>query len=76
MITLREIHLKNKGRLVWLEQLASNDGRLILRNEIEILHTYMAAEFDPVEQAEAARYCAVLNTFRHIYSEAQVKLLV
>jgi hypothetical protein len=55
------IHKQNDGELVWLEMLACNDGRMKLRNKNETLVVWMSAEWDPEEQAQAARLCAAVN---------------
>lgn len=64
MLTKEEclaIHKKNAGRQCYLEYLASNDLRIVLHNNTEILHTFLAAEYDENEQAQAARLCAAIN---------------
>lgn len=61
------IHERNAGKRVWLEFLCANDGRLVLMNEDETLHTWLAAEYDQEEQAQAARLCAAVNQARDKY---------
>lgn len=56
-----EIHKKNCGKVAWLDFLASNDGRIVLKNSEETLHVFMSAEYDESEQSQAARLCAALN---------------
>lgn len=72
MILSREeclkIHQKNAGKLVWLENLAINDGRIVLKNDSETLHVFWSAEYDQEEQAQAARLCAAINNFRGNFS--------
>jgi hypothetical protein len=55
------IHAKNARKRVWLENLAANDRRLVLCNADETLHIWMNAEWDPEEQAQAARLCGTIN---------------
>ncbi len=62
------LHQKNAGKLVWLDYLAENDTRIIIRNSDETLHIFMSAEFDPEEQAQAARLCAALNMQRSFFA--------
>jgi hypothetical protein len=64
-----EIHKKNAGKLVWLDQLAANDGRLILRNEDGLLYAFMDSEWDQEEQAQAARLCAAVNSQRKLFEK-------
>lgn len=59
-----EIHKKNRGRLCYLDYLAINDLRILLKNNTETLHVFMSAEHDKEEQAQAARLCAAINNQR------------
>lgn len=63
----RELHVQNAGKLVWLDYLAANDYRIVLKNDTEILHVFMSAEYDKEEQAQAARICAAVNLQREHY---------
>jgi hypothetical protein len=58
------LHKKNAGRICWLEMLCVNDGRIVLKNDVETLHVFMHAEYDQEEQAQAARLCAAINESR------------
>lgn len=55
------LHEKNGNKRVWLEWLAANDHRLVLRNDEETLHFWSMSEVDQEEQAQAARLCAAIN---------------
>ena len=57
-----EIHKKNCGKIAWLDFLALNDGRIVLKNNDETLHVFMSADCDESEQSQAARLCAALNS--------------
>ncbi len=66
-----EIHKKNKNQLCYIEYLAKNDGRMILRNVGGVLYIFMNAEMDIEEQAQAARLCAAINTQRNAICEEE-----
>ena len=58
------LHRKNAGKVCWLEGLAANDARIVLRNDTEILHAFMESGYDCEEQAQAARLCSGINMQR------------
>ena len=70
-----ELHKKNAGQLVWLDFLAVNDCRIIMRNKSEILYTFISAEYDQEEQAQAARLCAAINSQRSQFVDGEDKTL-
>lgn len=59
-----EIHKRNAGRVCWLDYLATNDMRIMLKNEVESLQLFMSTEYDEAEQAQAALLCAAINSQR------------
>ena len=61
------LHKKNAGKLCWLEYLATNDSRIVLKNETETLYVFMSAEWDNDEQSQSARLCAAINSSRGIF---------
>lgn len=60
-----KLHKQNAGKVCWLEFLATNDSRILLKNENETLYMFMSAEWDHSEQSQAARLCAAINSERN-----------
>lgn len=58
------LYQKNAGRICWLDYLADNDARIVLKNDTETLHVWMGSECDKEEQAQAARLCGAINLQR------------
>jgi len=62
-----ELHRKNNGKICYIDNLAINDYRMVLRNNDDILYTFMSSDYDTNEQAHVARLCQAINNQRNSF---------